>query len=459
MAVRDAYAWRLVALSLTMLLPSLGTSIANVALPSLEAAFAASFSDVQWVVLSYLLAVTTLIVGAGRLADILGRRQLLLCGIASFALASAAATVAPTLWILVAARAVQGFGAATMMALTVASVADVVPAERTGTAMGLLGTVSAVGTALGPSLGGGLLSWSGWPAPFAFMAVTGAVAFLIGLWALPTNARRETGQFRSFDGPGMLLLAGSLGAFALAGTLGGAEPGPGNAALAVLAVGGVVVFAAVERRVPSPLVRVELLRDRELRAGLLSLGLVSAIVMATLVVGPFYLSDALGLPPLAVGLVMTIGPAVAAVVGLPAGRLVDTHGSPTITRAGLIGVTAGSALMVFLPGWLGMVGYVASLMVLTSGYALFQAANNASVMTGSAPESRGLTSALLGLSRNLGLITGASVMGTVFTLGSNGQTAFGPHENTIAGLQLTFTIAALFGAAALAITLRKGATA
>ena len=111
---------RLAALSLAMLLPSLGTSIANVALPTLAASFHAPIHDVQWVVIAYLLAVTTLIVGAGRLGDMLGRRRVLLFGIGIFAAASACGTISPNLWWLVAIRGVQGLGAAIMMALTIA---------------------------------------------------------------------------------------------------------------------------------------------------------------------------------------------------------------------------------------------------------------------------------------------------------------------------------------------------
>src|SRR4051812_12802313 len=134
--------WRLGALALAMLLPSLGTSIANVALPTLAKSFDAPMQDVQWVVISYLLAVTTLIVGAGRLGDLVGRRRLLLAGIGTFAAASVLCAIAPNLGVLIAARALQGLGAAIMMALTVAAVGDVVPGERTGSAMGRLGTVS-----------------------------------------------------------------------------------------------------------------------------------------------------------------------------------------------------------------------------------------------------------------------------------------------------------------------------
>ena len=121
--------WALVCLSLSMLLSSLGTSIANVALPTLAQAFNTSFQQVQWIVLAYLLTITSLIVGVGRLGDITGRRRLLLAGIFLFTLASILCGVAPTLWLLIAARGLQGLGAAIMMALSMAFIAQAVPKE------------------------------------------------------------------------------------------------------------------------------------------------------------------------------------------------------------------------------------------------------------------------------------------------------------------------------------------
>src|SRR5262245_59503847 len=116
--------WALAGLSLCTLLAALGTSIANVGLPTLAEAFGASFQAVQWIVLAYLLAIATLIVSVGRLGDIIGRRRLLLAGILLFAAASAGCGAAPTLGTLIAARAAQGLGAAVMMALAMASVGE-----------------------------------------------------------------------------------------------------------------------------------------------------------------------------------------------------------------------------------------------------------------------------------------------------------------------------------------------
>ena len=126
--------WALASLSLSMLLSSLGTSIANVGLPTLALAFTASFQQVQWIVLAYLLAITTLIVSVGRLGDLTGRRRLLLAGIFLFTLASVLCGVAPTLGLLIAARSLQGLGAAIMMALTMAFVGETVPKAQIGRA-------------------------------------------------------------------------------------------------------------------------------------------------------------------------------------------------------------------------------------------------------------------------------------------------------------------------------------
>lgn len=424
------YRMRLAALSLAMLLPSLGTSITNVALPTLGKSFHAPFEQVQWVVIAYLLAVTSLIVGAGRLGDMLGRRRVLLFGIGLFAVASAFGAFAGSLWVLVAMRGVQGLGAAIMMALTVASVSDMVPMDRTGSAMGLLGTVSAVGTALGPSLGGFLVNWFDWPAVFVFMAAAGAVAFLFGLRVFPADVRAERKPV-PFDYPGMLLLALSLGGFALLATQGGRFTTLTDGMLAGAVGAGLVAFVVVEGRMVHPLVQLHLLQDRVMRAGLIAMALVSTIMMATLVVGPFYLTGVSGFNPVTTGLVMSVGPVISALTGIPAGRLVDRFGTERASLAGLAGVATGSVLMTLLPATVGVGGYIFSLALITSGYAVFQAANTTAVLKSATSSHRGVTSALLGLSRNTGLIIGASAMGAVFALGAGG----------LAGLQLTFAVA------------------
>ncbi len=447
----------LAGLALCTLLPALGTSIANVALPAFAQAFHAPFAQVQWVVLAYLLATTTLVVGAGRLGDVLGRRRVLLAGVVVFMAGSVLCGLAPGLWWLVAARAVQGLGAAMLMALAMALVGETVPQARTGSAMGLLGTLSAVGTALGPALGGVLLAGFGWQAVFVAPLPLAALAFWL-VWRHGPAHQPRAGVAAakgpaSFDHAGTLLLALALGAYALAMTQARNGTGIAFAALLVVAVAGAWAFVVMEARAPDPLVRLALLRNPALRAGLATSTLVSTVVMATLVVGPFYLAQGLGLGMARMGLALSIGPAVAALAGVPAGRMVDRFGARRVLAGGLWAMLAGALLLCLAPrGW-GAAGYALPLAILTAGYALFQAANNTAVMAEAGAPQRGVVSGLLNLSRNLGLVTGASAMGAVFGWASGAlDAAAGTPAAVAMGMRATFVVAAGLVALALAWT-------
>lgn len=435
--------WALCSLALSMLLSSFGVSIANVALPTLAQAFAASFPEVQWVVIAYLLAITITIVSAGRLGDILGHRLVLLAGIALFTVASLLCGVAPTLGALIAARALQGVAAAILMALTVASVRETVPKERTGSAMGLLGTMSAVGTALGPSLGGVLISGFGWRAIFLVMAPLGIVNVFLALRYLPVPEKQRHSERCAFDSLGTALLGLTLAAYALAMTVGGGHLDQLNVALLVTAVLGGGLFVLAEMRVPSPLIRLAAFRNVEFSASLTMNALVSTVMMATLVVGPFFLSRALGLSAVLVGIVMVVGPITSALSGVPAGRITDRFGASSIVIVGLVQMMVGSLALSVLPTLFGVAGYIAALIVLTPGYQLFQAANNTAVMMDVHPDRRGVISGMLSLSRNLGLISGASLMGAVFAIasGTSDITTALP-EDVANGMQITFAFAA-----------------
>jgi len=450
--------WALAGASLSMLLSSLGTSIANVALPTLAHAFGATFPAVQWIVLAYLLAVTSLIVSIGRLGDLFGRRRLLLTGIIFFTLASVLCGFAPTLGVLVAGRAMQGLGAAAMMALTMAFVGEIVPKARTGRAMGLLGTMSAIGTALGPSLGGLLIAASGWRAIFLLNVPLGLAAFFLARHGLPADRNQAPTAKTSFDGMGTVLLALALSAYALAMTIGRGDFSSCTAVLLAVAAGTVGLFVLAESKVSAPLIRLALLRERALRSGLIASGLVSTVMMTTLVVGPFYLSLALGLKSAGVGLVVSLGPLIAALTGVPAGRLADRQGAQRVAVFGLVGIASGALLLAMLPAPAGIAGYAIPIVVITVSYALFQTANNAAVMRNIPADQRGVISGMLNLSRNLGLITGASVMGAIFAFASRTTDITTADPASVArGMRITFAVAATLIGVAMAATTRQRA--
>jgi len=165
--------------------------------------------------------------------------------------------------------------------------------------------------------------------------------------------------------------------------------------------------------------------------------------MATLVVGPFFLSRALGLSEAATGAVLSIGPVVSALCGIIAGRVVDRLGAAAMVIAGLVLMVAGCAALGLLPGLFGVAGYAAAIILLTPGYQLFQAANNTAVMADVDNSERGVVSGMLSLSRNLGLVTGTAVMGAVFAFAVGSRDVAGAAAEAVAqGMRFTFGIAA-----------------
>ena len=386
-----------VTLALAMLLASLGTSIANIALPALVDAFAAPFLQVQAVVVAYLAAMTVSVVIAGRLGDSRGLKPMLVVGLAVFAIASLLCAIAPNLSLLIGARALQGVGAAFLMTLAMALMRQTANEARVGRAMGLLGTVSALGTALGPSLGGLLIPVAGWRGIFWVQVPLAVLALVLAIRLLP---------------------AGPAKAKALSVTLWS-------------------------------------VMTRNLVTNLLVNIVVAAVMMTTLVVGPFYLGIALGLTATQVGFVMAVGPVISIFSGVPSGRMVDAWGSGRILAIGLALLAAGSFLLALLPNRIGVIGYVISIIVLTPGYQLFQAANNTAALAEVSKDRRGTVSGLISLSRNIGLIAGASAMGAVFAFAVGMEEFARATASAIAsGMRLTFLLAGGMMLVAIGIAIR-----
>ncbi|WP_423855020.1 MFS transporter [Acinetobacter guillouiae] len=372
-----------ITLGLSILLASLGTSIVNIALPTLAEVFLLPFIQVQAVVIGYLISLTITVVIAGRLGDRYGCKSMLIVGLVIFSLASLLCSVAPSLWILVAARSFQGIGAAFLMTLAMALTRQTVSKSQLGRAMGMLGTISALGTALGPVLGGLLITLSGWQSIFGLQFILASIAIILAWVLLPNDCIRKQIP-----------------------TLSSWQP------------------------------------DQNITPNLLINLMVAAVMMTTLVIGPFYLSLGLSLNQMQVGLIMGIGPVVAILSGIPSGRLVDRWGSRYIVAIGLIFLIIGSFMLAIVPKLMGLSGYIFPIIILTLGYQLFQAANNTMTLADVPKARQGMVSGLLSLSRNMGLIIGASVMGAIFSFGVgtiqfNQATALA----IIDGMQFTFLCA------------------
>mgnify|MGYP001409804386 CR=1 FL=1 len=268
----------------------------------------------------------------------------------------------------------------------------------------------------------------------------------VAIATIPAAAARAERRKTPLDWPGVALAGAALLAYAaaMAGWYAGL--------LLPLAIFAFAVFFLVERRSGAPLVPLETLHDRGTWTALAMNVIVATVMMSTLVVGPFFLSFALRLDVALVGIVMAVGPVIAALSGVPAGRATDRFGAQRVLVAGLFTILVGLIGLAVLPRLFGIAGYVTALALLTPGFQLFLAANNTTVMMASPENRRGTMSALLGLSRNLGFMTGASAMAAVFAAAA-GSGEVGGLSATATGhaFTTTFLVAAGLMPAALVL--------
>jgi len=383
----------LAALALSALLVSAGTSMANLALPSISKDFSLSFSTVRWVVLGYLMAITVFSLAVGRLADLKGRRNILLLGMILFSTGSLVSFFSLSFSTLIFGRIIQGVGGAALAVIPIAIATDVLPSKKVGRAIGLLATMSAVGTVTGPSIGGFLLGGFGWRSIFAVPTILGIFALFISFIIIqPGKESMNSNQQK-------------------------------NALLDFVK---------------------SFYSDPSFRLHLLSNLAIAAVMISTLIVGPFYLTHSLHLDPYHMGLVMSVGPITSILSGTIAGYAVDRFGYGFVLKCGFVQSLIGTIAFIFLPIKFGSIGFALSAVLLSLGYQLFLSANSNSLMQNARTEHRGMASGALNFSRNLGLLCGTYLMGGLFDFFAKNSSAFSTPEQAITnGFQITFAVAAV----------------
>ncbi len=449
--------WVMLSVAMGVFLSTIDSSIVNVSLPTLEEAFDTSFATVQWVVISYLLVVTSLMLGVARLADMIGKKRIYLTGMAVFTLGSLLCGIAPTVGFLIGFRAFQGLGAVMMQALGMAIVTEAFPASERGRALGITGTIVSIGISIGPTLGGLLIGTVGWRAIFLVNLPVGIAGLLLARRYIP-DWRPPGGQ--RFDMTGAALLFGTLVCLALGLTFGPTQGWDSPTITALLSGAGVgfVVFLLVETRLSQPMVDLRLFRDSLFSISLLT-GFLVFIVIAGLFVMPFYLERVKGYDPQHVGLFLVVVPAALGVTAPVAGALSDRYGSRGISLIGLVIVVGACLSIASLDTDTSTVGYIARLLPLGLGAGLFQSPNNSAIM-GLAPRERlGMASGLLSLSRTMGQVTGIPLMGALFAsrvlsvanLPDGVDVSEAPPWAIVAGIERAFGAAALVIAAAVVL--------
>ena len=448
------------AVGMGVFLATIDGSIVNIALPTLVRAFDTNFPTVQWVVLAYLLTVTTLLLSVGRLADMVGKKSIYAVGFGVFTLSSVLCGLAPTVYWLIGFRVLQALGAAMIMALGTAIVTEAFPPSERGKALGLIGSIVSIGIVIGPTLGGLIIQSLSWRWIFFVNLPVG----IFGIWMVLRYVPAIRPSLRQrFDFLGALALFASLLCLLVALTS-GQEIGLSDPRVVALLAGFVlflILFVWIELRTKQPMVDLHLFRNK-----LFSINLVTALLgfictSGTLLLMPFYLENVLGYSPRQVGLMLVTVPVLLGITAPLSGIASDRFGTRPITALGL-----GISLFAFL-GLTTLstdtttLGYILRFIPLGLGFGIFQSPNNSAIMGAAPRQQLGVVSGMLAISRTLGQTVGIAILGAVWAsrviyyagvVPSGGATE-APPAAQVAGLHDTFLVTVVLMSLALGLAL------
>ncbi len=403
----------ILAISAAIGMATLDTAITNTALPTIAADMGASAADSIWVVSSYQIAVVAALLPFASLGDILGHKRVYLAGLALFTLTSLACGLAWSLPSLVVARALQGLGAAAIMSVNTALIRYSYPARILGRGLGQNAMTVAVCFTIGPTVASGILWVASWHWLFLINVPIGIAAILLSMRALPETPRSGH-RFAAL--PALL----SAGFFTLL-VLGIGEMAHQGAWWLVAAeIVGALICAAILIRIeaghPAPMLAVDLFKLPVFAlSSLTSICSFSAQGLAFVSL-PFLFQTVLGHSQVETGFLMTPWPAIVALMGPIAGRLVDKYPAGLLCGIGLVLLSFGMASAALLPAAPSTFDIVWRLALSGAGFGLFQSPNLKAIMT-SAPASRaGGASGIVAASRMVGQATGAALVALCFHL-------------------------------------------
>ena len=388
-------------------------TIVNVALPDMALDLGTSFGQLQWVVDVYALALAALVLGAGSLADLYGRRRVYLAGLVLFATASLACGFAPDAELLIAARAVQGMGGAAMLATTIALINTSYEGRERGTAFGVWGAVVGAAAALGPILGGALseLSWR-----WIFFVNLPVSVLAVSLTLAVIREARQPGAPRP-DVPGIALFTLGAGAVVF-GLVRAASDGWGEPVAWAPITAGLLVLAgwvAVELRREAPMLDVRLFRSRSFTGIMLGALLLNAAAFSSSLFTSLWLQSILGLSPLQTGLVFMPLSLVSFCVSAGAGRRLQTLPPRLVVGVGLVLVGIGSLMFLPVDGGSSWTVLVPGLVVLGIGVGVANPTLASTALATVPRERSGMASGAVNTARQLGFALGVAALGTVFT--------------------------------------------
>lgn len=411
--------WAFAAIALALTMAVLDGSIVNVALPNVARDLRVDPASVIWVINAYQLAIVAALLPLAFLGEIVGYKRVYWCGLAVFTVGSLGCALSGSLPLLVAARVLQGFGAAGIMSVNSALVRFIYPQAMLGRGLGNNALVVALSSAAGPTIAATILSLGSWPWLFLVNVPIGLLALVIAARALPDTPKRA----RRFDWLSAGLNAITFGL--LITGIDGISNAPSLAIPALELIGAVAIGAAFvwyQLKLPAPLLPVDLMRIPVFALSMLASVSTFAAASIAFIALPFYLQDVTGRSEVATGLLMTPWPAAVAVIAPIAGRLTDRFSPAALGGLGLAALCAGLVLLALLPAEAQTADFVWRLGVCGFGFGLFQSPNNKIIITSAPPERSGGASGMLSTARLTGQSLGAALVAVIFGIAGPGET-------------------------------------
>ena len=407
--------WAIFALAATgAFMTTLDSSIVNISLPSIARAFGVPLSGaVEWVIIGYLVVIAAVLLTAGRLADMIGRKPMFVLGIAIFTLGSAMCGAAPSLGILIAARGFQGLGGALLFSVNIAMLTHAFSAQERGRALGYNAVIVALGISVGPTLGGIITQYLSWHWIFYLNVPIGIVVAVAGYFILTEPLHRGQGQF---DPVGAVLLALGMASLILGLSFGQEWGWTSPRLIACMLIGAAALVAAilVERRIKDPILDLTLFKNRVFASANISFVLCMLALFAVGFLLPFYFEELRGFSTVESGLLLTPLSLTLAVVAPISGSLSDHVGSRWLSPIGLAIACIGLVLLSQLDAHSSLWDISWRLMLTGLGQGLFQAPNTRALMGAAPPGAQGVASSLLSTGRVIGQSLSVALAGAIF---------------------------------------------
>jgi EmrB/QacA subfamily drug resistance transporter len=408
---------------LGLFMTTLDGSIVNIGLPTIARAYGTPLGGtVEWIVICYLVVMGGLLLTFGRLSDMIGRSPVWITGLAVFTIGSALCGAAPSLGLLIAARALQGVGGALIFATSTALLSGAVLPTQRGHALGWGAVAIALGASAGPTVGGYLITYGTWRSIFYVNVPIGLVAIAATLRLIPPTIARTDEEF---DLWGALLLAIALAALNVGLSFGESWGWMSARVLGALFAGvaSLVTGAVVETRSTHPIIDIRLFRNRVFVSAVASLLCSMLALFAIGFLFPFYFEELRGFPPERTGLLLTPFPVGMAIVAPIAGALSDRIGSRWLAPAAMVVTAVALLTLTQVDATSPMSAIIWRLALAGVGLGLFQSPNTRALMDAAPHSEQGMASGVFATTRITGQAVSVAVAGAVF--GSLGGAAAG----------------------------------